>query len=92
MIFQEDVGAPLICNTQDQGTMLVGMFQNLGTEIGTENDVKVKTNPTDLTPTVCANAYEMNFSLFQSDSRLSKLIEREDLGSFVDIYKKCRFI
>lgn len=88
----EDVGAPLICNTKSKGVMLVGIFQNLGSEIGTENDVKVKQAPTELNSTVCSNAYEMQFSLIQNDPRLIKLIESEDMGPFVDVYDKCSFI
>ncbi|CAD5233248.1 unnamed protein product [Bursaphelenchus xylophilus] len=86
----EDTGAPLICNTPESGTLLVGYFQSLGRPISP--DAAELTTPISTLEEACSGAYEMNFDLVSDDERLVKLIEKEDLGPFVDIYHKCGFV
>ncbi|CAD5231095.1 unnamed protein product [Bursaphelenchus okinawaensis] len=86
----EDVGSPLICNTLEKGTMVVGLFKSLN-HLVPDNATEL-TTPESTIEAACSNAYEMNFDFIVNDERFLKLIEDHGISSYVNAYKACGFM
>jgi hypothetical protein len=84
----DDAGAPLICETLKHGTMLIGLFQKLGTPITNQEDPQTRMTKREH----CSTAKEMYFSLLTEDTRLIDFIDTYKIGSFVKTYEDCKFI